>query len=468
MKLLFVHGWSVTSKRTYGGMPAALAAQAPAHGLQLDLKEVFLGRYISFRDEVRMDDLERAFDRAVRDALGVGPAAAIPRFSCITHSTGGPLVRCWVDRYYGATSLAKCPLEHLIMLAPPNHGSALAQLGKATLGRMKAWAEGIEPGQQILDWLELGSDGQRALNLDFLHYDLPALHAAGVRHFPVVLTGETIDRSLFDYINSYTGEPGSDGVVRAASANLDARWLTLVQTDTPIAALRFKGTTALETRETTVRQPAPTVFRLIPDASHSGDKIGIIKSVKAANAAKKEVVARTLEALKIRSGADYNAAIAAARAANTTLQAVGQRYFQIVFSVRDDEGRPVHDFDIILLGGPDYDPDALPKGFFRDRQKNRANRNAVTYYMNHDVMMGTTDRKFGFRVIARPDNGFARYTPAEFHSDTMTLDAVIDPNVTTYVDIVLKRRVDAESARFDPESDGYTEFKNTRPSGREV
>lgn len=468
MKLLFVHGWSVTSKRTYGGMPAALAAQAPAYGLKLDLKEVFLGRYISFRDEVRMDDLERAFDCAVRDALGVGPAAAIPRFSCITHSTGGPLVRCWIDRYYGATDLAKCPLEHLVMLAPPNHGSALAQLGKATLGRIKAWAEGVEPGQQILDWLELGSDGQRALNLDFLHYDLPAQHAAGTRHFPVVLSGETIDKALFDYINSYTAEPGSDGVVRAAAANLDARWLTLVQTDTPATALRLKNATTLEMPDRTVRQPAPTAFRLIPDASHSGGKIGIIGSVKPANATAKDVVARTLEALKIRNGADYIAYCAAARAANTALQKIGQRWFQIVFSVRDDEGRAVHDFDIILLGGPDYDPDALPKGFFRDRQKNRKNGSTVVYYMNHDIMMGTTDRKFGFRVIARPDNGFARYAPAEYHSDTMTLDAVIDPNVTTYVDIVLKRRVDAEAARFDPESDGYTDFKNVRPSGREV
>lgn len=468
MKLLFVHGWSVTSKRTYGGMPAALAAQASRFGLKLDLKQVFLGRYISFRDEVRMDDLERAFDRAVRDAFGVSPTAAIPRFSCITHSTGGPLVRCWVNRYYGATDLARCPLEHLVMLAPPNHGSALAQLGKATLGRIKAWAEGIEPGQQILDWLELGSDGQRALNLDFLHYDLPAQHAAGTRHFPVVLTGETIDRCLFDYINSYTAEPGSDGVVRSAAANLDARWITLVQTDMPITSCNFRGATALMLRETEVRQPAPTAFRLIPDVSHSGPRLGILGSVKPANALRKDVVARTLEALKIRNGTEYNAYLAAARDANAALQVVGQRYFQIVFSVRDDQGRAVTDFDIILLAGPNYDPDALPKGFFRDRQKNRRNGNTVVYYMNHDVMMATPERKFGFRVISRPDSGFARFVPAEYHSDGVTLDRVIDPNVTTYVDIVVKRRVDAQATRFDPEGDGYTDFKSCRPCGSDV
>ncbi len=468
MKLLFVHGWSVTSKKTYGGMPAALVAQAPAHGLNLDLKEIYLGRYISYRDEVRMDDLERSFDRAVRDALGVGPAAVIPRFSCITHSTGGPLVRCWVNRHYGADDLAKCPLEHLIMLAPPNHGSALAQLGKAAVGRLKAWAEGIEPGQQVLDWLELGSDGQRALNLDFLHYDLPTQHAAGVRHFPVVLSGETIDRSLFDYINSYTAEPGSDGVVRLASANLDARWLTLVQTDKLIKSHDLKRAFTLEVTGDPVRQPAPTAMRIVPDASHSGDKIGIIKSVKPSNATRKTVVAGTLEALKIKNGADYRAYIEKSRSTNAGLQQTGQRYFQIVFSVRDDQGRNINDFDLIMLAGPSYDPDVLPKGFFRDRQKNRKNNNTVVYYLNHDLMMLTPELQFGFRVIARPDVGFARYVPAEFHSDGLRLDAVIDPNVTTYVDIVMKRYVDREAARFDPESGGYTDFKKCQPSGEDV
>ncbi|MGH8017631.1 MAG: esterase/lipase family protein, partial [Opitutaceae bacterium] len=307
MKLLFVHGWSVTSTETYGGMPEALRRLARGRGLELRIADVFLGRYISFRDEARMGDLERAFEQAVRDALKVKAGGAIPRFSCITHSTGGPLVRCWVDRYYGAKGIVDCPLEHLIMLAPPNHGSALAQLGKATLGRLKAWFEDIEPGCQILDWLELGSAGQRALNERFISYNLPKSHAEGGRHFPIVLTGETIDPALYDFVNSYTGEAGSDGVVRAAAANLDARWLTLEQTDEPVKVRGLPGTTALRLRGNGVRRPPLTPFRIVPEASHSGSKIGIIKSVKPDNAAEKEVVAEVLDALQIADGDDYNA-----------------------------------------------------------------------------------------------------------------------------------------------------------------
>ncbi len=468
MKLLFVHGWSVTSTETYGGMPEALRRLARGRGLELRIADVFLGRYISFRDEVRMGDLERAFDQAVRDALKVKAGAAIPRFSCVTHSTGGPLARCWVDRYYGAKGLVDCPLEHLVMLAPPNHGSALAQLGKATVGRLKAWFEGIEPGCQILDWLELGSREQRALNESFLSYNLPKSHADGGRHYPVVLTGETIDRSLYDFVNSYTGEAGSDGVVRAAAANLDARWLTLEQTDEPVKVRGLPGATALQLRKGGVRRPPLAPFRIIPDASHSGAKIGIIKSVKPANAAEKDVVAQTLEALAISNGDDYNAYIDSSAETNAKLQRPGERYFQVVFRVVDDQGHPVTDFDLIILGGPAYDPNALPKGFFHDRQRNRNAPETIVYYMNHDKLSLVVGGLFGFRVLARPDSGFAWYAPAEFRSNAITIDEVIDPNVTTYVDIVLKRRVDRETARFDPESGGRRKFNKTKPAGENV
>lgn len=60
MKLLMVHGWSVTSTDTYGGLPEALVKWAPT-GLALDITHIYLGRYISFVDEVRMDDLTQAF-----------------------------------------------------------------------------------------------------------------------------------------------------------------------------------------------------------------------------------------------------------------------------------------------------------------------------------------------------------------------------------------------------------------------
>ena len=58
MRLVFVHGWSVTNTDTYGQLPAALVANAPKN-LQLVVEHLYLGRYVSFSDEVAIDDIAR-------------------------------------------------------------------------------------------------------------------------------------------------------------------------------------------------------------------------------------------------------------------------------------------------------------------------------------------------------------------------------------------------------------------------
>lgn len=155
MLVVFVHGWSVTNTDTYGGLPQAIAKNAdPA--LNIQVAHLYLSKYISFADEVCVDDIARGMQHAVnveiRPKLSAGE-----KFACITHSTGGPVVRKWLDLYF-KDNLAQSPLRHLIMLAPANHGSALAQLGKGTLSRMKFFAEGVQPGTGVLNWLELGSE----------------------------------------------------------------------------------------------------------------------------------------------------------------------------------------------------------------------------------------------------------------------------------------------------------------------
>ena len=61
------------------------------------------------------------------------------RFACITHSTGGPVVREWLDRYHAQPgTLDACPMSHLVMLAPANFGSALAQLGTRAIVELTA------------------------------------------------------------------------------------------------------------------------------------------------------------------------------------------------------------------------------------------------------------------------------------------------------------------------------------------
>ena len=182
MHLVFLHGWSVTDTATYGRLPQILGERAAAAGIDLQFTHVHLGRYISFRNEVKMDDLVRALDHALRELLG----RDLPRFACVTHSTGGVLARSWIEAHYGASGLARCPLTRLILLAPPNHGSALAILGSGRISRLRSWFQGVEPGDGVLRWLELGSEEARALNRAWLDY--PSADASvALRTF--VLTG---------------------------------------------------------------------------------------------------------------------------------------------------------------------------------------------------------------------------------------------------------------------------------------
>jgi len=50
-----------------------------------------------------------------------------------------------------------------------------------------------------------------------------------------------IDRKLYDHLNSYTGEKGSDGVVRAAAANLNFGLVELKQRGLALGVTRKSG-----------------------------------------------------------------------------------------------------------------------------------------------------------------------------------------------------------------------------------
>ncbi len=465
MILIFVHGWSVTSKDTYGQLPEAIQAAASASGLQIETRHIFLGRYISFHDEVTLDDIARAMEFAIQNDL-----KGVSTFSCITHSTGGPIVRRWVDMFYGSDKLAQCPLRHLVMLAPANHGSALAVIGRSRVGRIKSWFEGIEPGEGVLNWLCLGSSEAWDLQDSFTGYHLDAAH-----FYPFVLSGETIDKSFYDFVNSYLVEKGSDGVVRLAGANLNYTFMRLKQTEE-----RFEGADSNYVLKVVPRQksrPPATPFGVIPKASHSGNKIGIMRSVTPNNASTKPVVSEIVKCLAVRNVADYENRIAdldtltASTQTDNAAQHGGtpQRFVMFIFRVRDNEGRAIGDYDLILLGDG-FRPDRLPKGFHVDHQKNPRSQ-ALTYYMNYDVLVNANE--LGIKVVARPSlgipgkppQGFAGYLPCEFRFTGRQFSQLIRANETVYLDIVLTRHVDKEVIRFEPLQEGKGSFKNTKPAG---
>jgi hypothetical protein len=460
MRLIFVHGWSVTSTDTYGDMPGVLSDAAGAAGITLDVQHIYLGKYLSFHDEVTMDDIARAMDRALRELPG-NSDSNILSFSCITHSTGGPVVRFWIDKFYGAGKLNELPLDHLIMLAPANHGSALAKLGKARVGRIKAWFNGVEPGQRVLDWLSMGSDGQWEMNETCLEYEYIQNNC-----YPFVLTGQGIDEKFYDFLNSYLVEKGSDGVIRVAGANMRYRYFSLVQDWTKVISKKPLTYKLIPDRK--VRKSNAMALGVYRDFSHSGKKMGIMGSVKKGQT-DAPIIKDIIKCLQVENSNDYQARTEALDQLTRQEQKEGNRYCMLVFNIRDDQGEKIgkDNYDLFLLAGNRYKPHQLPKGFFMDRQMND-NTGRLILYLDADKMKEIKDGKFGFRLVARPSTGFSYYHAAEFRSDGIAADSILAPNQTTYVDIKLHRFVDKNVFRFGPVTEKPVSFKGIKPSGEPI
>ena len=221
-----------------------------------------------------------------------------------------------------------------------------------------------------------------------------------------------------------------------------------------------------------------------------------MKSVKAAAGTKKNqpTVDAIFSCINVQTKNDYNALAEEFDAANVKVQEderleverkklwwdtyfIHDQFSMVVFRVTDHEGYPVTDFDLILTAGEDDDPNHLPKGFFADRQQNGTSKNTVTYYFNHSIMTGCDavmdgdhevgprlegTAALGFKIIPRPDSGFARYMPCSINASADVLEGVIKPNATTMVDIVLRRVVGKETFRLDRGTKDKN-FKSTKP-----
>ena len=495
--LVFVHGWSVTSMDTYGELPLRIREEGSRNGSNLEVKEIFLGRYLSFHDEVHLQDISRAFQTAVVEQLSELIAKGL-RFMCITHSTGGPVIRDWWHTYWQIPK--SCPMSHLIMLAPANHGSALAQLGKARIGRIKSWFAGVEPGQGVLDWLELGSKESWDMNLDWIRKSNDQIGPEGI--FPFVLTGQAIDRKLYDNLNTYTGESGSDGVVRVASANMNSRYLLLTQP--PVSGDQIENLYPGDFSVGEVMTAPGTAFRVIRKKSHSGDDMGIMKSVLRNTTDIKSIdtVEAIMQCIRVKTTSDYKQVCSDFSTKTNEIQNeerleteteflvikrhfIHDRYSMVIFRVRDSKGYPVTDFDVVFTAGSQDDPNHLPEGFCADHQRNRINPEMITFFFNFDVLNGCKPvmednviirreilptSMLGLQIIPRPDNGFVRYLPCKIKASSEMFSNILVPNSTTLVDVVLQRIVDKEVFQIEKLTDELLlkkDFRDITP-GKEI
>jgi pimeloyl-ACP methyl ester carboxylesterase len=213
--VIILHGWS---DQYESFIP--LGQWLAANGFQV--VDVSLGNYLSMNDELTLPDLGLAFIRALN-------AKGIPQsphsFDVIVHSTGGLVVREYLRQVCNGNP-GSAPIRHLLMMSPANFGSPLAAMGKSVVGRLIKgwnWDHLWQTGQQILNALELASPYSWALAESDLFG--PSFNVFDPNNVMVTVLAGTAayDNALRRIVH----ENGSDGTVRASTANLNAHLLRL-------------------------------------------------------------------------------------------------------------------------------------------------------------------------------------------------------------------------------------------------
>jgi pimeloyl-ACP methyl ester carboxylesterase len=324
--IIILHGWSDTAKSFVN-----LAKWLKANGFQV--VDIVLGDYLSLNDEITLYDLGVSF----RNAL---IARNVPEtqyaFDMIVHSTGGLVAREYLRQVCKGDATAT-PVRHLCMLAPANFGSPLATLGESIAGRVLKgwdWTHLGQSGKKILDALALASPYSWQLAEDDL-FD-PS--------FPIFAPHNTMTTVMVgtvpypDPVKSIYYENGSDGTVRASTANLNAHRFTLDFTKPQTPVLTAKP-----------RNSEPIAFAIfhrnhgnMPDPDET--------------APQHDLWARTLkDALTLETTGEYESHIQNCQAIleSTYAEAVGSpnpdwyhRYEHVVFRVRDQFGGGLPDYMI--------------------------------------------------------------------------------------------------------------------------
>lgn len=476
--IVFVHGYSAEShkrssaaiRRIYAGFPEALAERLdrPVHLLNLS-------RWISLDDGIRLDDVSRAFDRALysdefSELLRSG-------FDAVIHSTGALVLRNWLRRFSPAPS----PLQNLVHLAGANFGSGWAHIGRAQVMKWGRYVfnHGADRGLRILNALELGGSETLDLHLDLMRRNV--LEHWGVREFCII--GSQPSQKWFMAPIRYAKEDGSDGVVRVSGGNLNFHYVRLEPTE---AALRmsFRDVEKEVERNLDRRRTRGYLYRLAEEShpgsgnrpaipftipfqcAHGGDEMGILVD----SACRQEVVEHTAQALETTADTFENCVARFRDRIAATYRTVAEEqtpgllewvdprrqydpHAQVTIRLRDQDGRPVPQFDVFFA----------PTGSQRSRQPRpedtrglgslvehtHVNGNTITFYLRLETFdpdagewtsrlprVGDCELEI---TATDPETDRILYLPLRLEMPNETLQTWLRPHETTIVDVTILR-----------------------------
>lgn len=456
-QVLIIHGWSDSSDSFH-----ALAEFLGKNGYQP--KVLWLGDYISMKDDVRVLDVARRMGEVVDERIASGALART--FDVVVHSTGGLVARAWLTSRYRNQAEA-CPMKRLIMLAPANYGSRLAATGKSLLGRVfKGYNNWFETGRAMLNDLELSSPFQwelaerdivRRPGADATTYYGPE------QVWPFVIVGTHPYASLLRQI---VNEDGSDGTVRVCAANLNARGVTL--------DFSRKGPEVMTQWESRLQCDVP--LAVLPTRTHSSivDPLRRDKAnrepIPETREEKAQLGERVLEALHCETFDDYRKIQEAwhelsertARRAPLEKQRADHfhQYLQLNAKVVDDQGRFVPDYFLEFFSsdvGKHDDANAFLHGHvIEDVKTNSQNAALRSLYFDrtdlmerfYDKIPGSAARVVRMSISAAPPGENVSYfrdttvgarQEIVVHRQAESGERWLRRNTTHFVEIIIPR-----------------------------
>jgi hypothetical protein len=476
--ILLIHGYAAESSGTdadsiaqiYGELPARLReAYGDASVFELDVS-----RYITLNDGVTVDDLSFALDRALNAEY---PELLANDFHVAIHSTGALVVRNWL-RNYGDKYPNK-PLHRIVYLAGALFGSGWAHVGA---GQLAKWARflfqgGAERGLHVLEALELASSWTIDLHTHFLQQGNGLFERYGVHEAAVIGTQPSF--GWFVIPIRYAHEDGSDGVVRVPAGNPNFNYVRLASNEEARSVFWADAQADVATHQSgvivTTKTPyyriateinskdpgvTPIPMAVAYDRAHTGGS-GIVQQVtnqvfslmRAAFETSDDSWADVAMIFEKETESTY----AQAAAANTAplpikwvsdSRSLYDRHAQVVFRVRDQDGRPVEHFDIFFNNVAAANADALPiSSLFEDEHVNDLAANCICFYLRATKWDGKqwVDRVAQVNgcvlevTAVEPDNDDIVYLPLTIPLSAADLAHWIVPHTTTIIDIELLR-----------------------------
>jgi hypothetical protein len=356
--LLLIHGYSASGQDMLA-VKQALADKGIA------VTSINVCSYISLNNEITIEDIAEAFDRALRLHSNAELSDETKPFDAIVHSTGMLVLRAWLAAAGpAATNVRLRRLKHLIGLAPATWGSPQAHRGRTWMGALikgnrEFGPDFLNAGDHVLEGLELAS----TFTWDLAHLDLlgPAPFYDNGPNTPFVAV--FIGNKPYDGVSAVANDPGTDGTVRWAGCGLNTRKITmdltrLPQLGVPRVSISPWANSRLDIpmiavndrhHGTLIADPEPAMMQLVADFLRVEDGAAHTAWLTAA----RDYGAPSLAAMKVNPGAPAGGLLDEAKQYVEQLLhrcgAAMDGWQQFVIRARDEHGDAIQDYMVEIL-----------------------------------------------------------------------------------------------------------------------